>query len=258
MSDELKLFIPITKVDAQKRLVYGVVTEEALDKSGEVFDYDSSKPFYEKWSGEFSDATGGKSVGNLRAMHTDKVAGKLTQLHFDDQAKRISCAAKVIDDAEWALVLEGAYTGFSQGGRYKRRWEDAHGVQRYTVEPYEVSLVDNPCLPSARFELVKADGTTEAKEFKHAENAAAPAEKPDKPNTPAPDEHAEEPNTDQIAASETKPEQAPASPPEPTSEAESEKAHTDYERRAAALGLDQSADAIRARELRVIGRAIHS
>src|SRR5690349_8264199 len=100
MSDELKLFIPITKVDSQKRLVYGEITSEGVDKSGEAFDYDSSKPFYEKWSGEISEATGGKSLGNLRVMHGSKVAGKLTALHFDDGAKRITCAAKVIDDAE--------------------------------------------------------------------------------------------------------------------------------------------------------------
>jgi len=164
---EMNLFIPITKIDEEKRLVYGVVTEESLDKSGEVFDYATSKPFYEAWSGDISKATDGKSVGNLRVMHTDKVAGKLTQLVFDDENKRIECAAKVIDDAEWRMCLEGAYTGFSQGGRYRKRWTDVDDVTRYTVEPVEVSLVDNPCLSTARFSLVKADGTVEAHEFKN-------------------------------------------------------------------------------------------
>ena len=39
MSD-LNLFIPITKVDAQQRLVYGVATAEAEDRAGEICDYD--------------------------------------------------------------------------------------------------------------------------------------------------------------------------------------------------------------------------
>ena len=162
----LNIFIPITKVDEEKRLVYGTVTEEVLDKSGEMFDYDSSKPYFEQWSGEFSKATGGKSLGNVRVMHSAKVAGKIVELEMDDVAKRITCAAKIIDDAEWKMCLEGAYTGFSQGGKYVRRWTDDAGVKRYTASPSEISVVDNPCLHTAHFECVKADGTIITKEFK--------------------------------------------------------------------------------------------
>jgi hypothetical protein len=76
---ELKLLIPISKIDSAKRLVYGIATSETLDKSGEIFDYDSSKPFYEAWSKEISNATNGKSLGNVREMHSSIAAGKLTQ-----------------------------------------------------------------------------------------------------------------------------------------------------------------------------------
>ena len=38
-----------TKIDAAKRLVYGVLTEEVADRQGEILDYDSSKPNFEKW-----------------------------------------------------------------------------------------------------------------------------------------------------------------------------------------------------------------
>lgn len=34
-------------------------------------------------------------------------AGKLTDLKFDDDAKRIDDVAKIIDDAEWNKVVEG-------------------------------------------------------------------------------------------------------------------------------------------------------
>ena len=42
--DDMNLFVPITKIDASKRLVYGVVTAEAPDVAGEVCDYASTKP----------------------------------------------------------------------------------------------------------------------------------------------------------------------------------------------------------------------
>jgi hypothetical protein len=164
----MKLFIPITKVDAAKRLVYGVATAELPDRSGEVCDYATTKPFYEKWSGDISKATDGKSLGNLRSMHGHIAAGKLTGISFNDDAKQIEICAKVVDDAEWAKVEEGVYTGFSQGGEYVKRWKDPTDstLTRYTAAPLEVSLVDLPCLPDATFSMVKADGAVEMRKFK--------------------------------------------------------------------------------------------
>lgn len=160
-----RLFLPIRKVDEEQRLVYGVITEETLDKAGEVMDYEGSKPLFEKWSQGIAKATEGKSYGNVRVMHTNKVAGILNQeLVFDDEARTIEACAKVVDDNEWEMVKAGAYTGFSIGGRYQRRWE-ADGVKRFIAEPVEVSLVDNPCVPTATFSFVKADGAEEEVAF---------------------------------------------------------------------------------------------
>lgn len=160
-----KLFLPIRKVDEEQRLVYGVITEETMDKAGEVLDYEGSKPLFEKWSNGIATATEGKSYGNVRVMHTNKVAGILhSELVFDDDAKTVEACAKVIDDAEWELVKAGAYTGFSIGGRYVKRWKDGD-VTKFIAEPVEVSLVDNPCVPTATFALVKADGTEVDQEF---------------------------------------------------------------------------------------------
>ena len=122
--DDMKIFVPITKIDAAQRLVYGVVTAEKPDVSGEVCDYASTKPLYQKWSQNFASATDGKSLGNLRAMHGHVAAGKLVEIAFNDEAKRIEICGKVVDDAEWQKVEEGVYTGFSQGGRYLKRWPD--------------------------------------------------------------------------------------------------------------------------------------
>jgi len=160
-----RVFVPLTKVDEEQRLVYGTITQEILDKSGEVMDYETSKPLFEEWSNGIHEASGGLSKGNLRVMHGLNVAGKVTEIDFNDEDKSIEVCSKVVDDTQWNMVLEGCYTGFSVGGSYAKRWTD-NGVKKFTAKPNEVSLVDNPCVPSATFSLVKADGAEEEVAFK--------------------------------------------------------------------------------------------
>lgn len=166
--NKANIFFRLTKVDLEKRTVEGIATAEVADKAGEICDYESTKPFYQKWSDGIKKASGGKSLGNVRAMHGNVAAGKITDIIFDDVAKCINIVAKIVDDAEWKKVVEGVYTGFSQGGEYIKRWADGD-FTRYTAEPSEVSIVDNPCLGIATFSVVKADGLVEEKEFKKAE-----------------------------------------------------------------------------------------
>lgn len=167
----LTFFLPITKVDVAKREVYGRATQEVVDKSGEIFDYATSKPLFEQWSAEFAKATDGKSLGNVRAMHAAVAAGKLTAIDFNDADRAIDVCAKIVDDAEWAKVAEGVYTGFSIGGSYERRWADEADPtkKRFTARPSEISIVDNPCVPTATFQMVKADGVVEEHPFKGRE-----------------------------------------------------------------------------------------
>ncbi len=164
----LKLFLPITKVDAEKRLVYGTLAAEVPDRSGEILDYATAKAAFESWSSEVHKNSDGKSYGNVRAMHGNIAAGKLTQpLLCDDETKSISSCAKVVDDAEWRKVEEGVYTGFSMGGAYEKRWKDPDNkdLMRYTPSVVEVSLVDLPCIPTATFEYIKSDGSVEMRKF---------------------------------------------------------------------------------------------
>src|SRR5690348_11345962 len=111
----MKLFAQLSKVDEAKRLVYGVAAQEVPDLSGEIFDYKSSKPYFQKWSEQVAKDSGGKSLGNPRAMHGKVAAGKLTEMAFDDTNLKVEVCAKVVDDNEWKKVLEGVYTGFSIG-----------------------------------------------------------------------------------------------------------------------------------------------
>jgi hypothetical protein len=169
----MPLFIPITKVDIAQRLVHGTLSEEIADKAGEILDYESSKPAFQEWSQQFHEASGGKSLGNVRAMHGNVAAGKLTDIFFDDENKRIEGVAKVVDDDAWNKVLEGVYTGFSIGGGYMRRWPDPQNsaLMRYTPTLSEVSLVDNPAVPTATFSVIKQDGSTELRHFSAAHSS---------------------------------------------------------------------------------------
>jgi hypothetical protein len=162
------LRIPITKIDRERHEVWGVAAVEEPDRAGEVLDYDTSKPHFERWSQSFVDATNGASLGNLRSMHTKIAAGKLISFKPNDALKRFEVGAKVIDENEWKKCEEGVYTGFSIGGDYVgQKWEDPvhKGFKRYTGAPAELSLVDAPCIPGATFEVVKAGGGTELRKF---------------------------------------------------------------------------------------------
>ena len=167
MKQSLNLFAQIAKIDESKHEVWGVATAEVVDKEGEIFDYESSKPFFKRWSDEIAKATEGKSLGNVREMHAPSAVGKLVAIDFDDQLKQIRVGARIVDGAAWQKCTLGVYTGFSIGGAYVKTWKEGDFL-RFTANPVEISVVDNPCVPGAHFTAVKADGTFEVRKFKPA------------------------------------------------------------------------------------------
>lgn len=175
---KLNLFFRMTKVDEAQRLVYGIATAEVVDKSGEICDYESTVPFYKKWSAEMEKASGGKSLGNVREMHSNIAAGVVKQINFDDEKKQIEICTKCVDDSTWNKIMEGVLTGFSQGGEYIKRWKDEIDatLMRYTADPSEISYVDNPCLGPATFQYIKADGTSEMRKLNSVEEKPDPKE----------------------------------------------------------------------------------
>ena len=118
----MEIYVPITKVDAAKRLVYGTFTQEIPDKSGEILDYASGKVAFQQWSDEIYKASGGKSRGNVREMHDKRAVGRVESLEFDDENKKVVGVVKVVDDDAWEKVQEGVLNGFSIGGGYAKRW----------------------------------------------------------------------------------------------------------------------------------------
>lgn len=166
----MNIFIPMTKVDAERREVWGWGAIEEQDAANEIMDYSTSKKHFMDWSGNAEKRSGGKSKGNVRSMHQTQSAGKLIDFRPDDTLKGFYVGAKIVDDGEWKKVQEGVYTGFSIGGSYLRRWPDEKvtGAIRYTAKPAELSLVDAPCIPGATFQMVKM-ASVDIVEFKAGE-----------------------------------------------------------------------------------------
>ena len=86
--------------DAHTRWLKLFHEQKKLKRAGEVFDYASSKPNIEAWSAEMAKASDGKSLGNIRGQHSNIAAGKLVELTFDDDLKKVGFVAKMVDDNE--------------------------------------------------------------------------------------------------------------------------------------------------------------
>src|SRR5580765_6708927 len=168
-------FIPFAKVDAAKREVWGIVTAEVPDKEDEVCDYAKTKPYYKAVIEEMSKATNGQNFFPLREMHQLSAVGKCVGFEFRDAEREIYMGFKVVDDDAWKKVDEGVYTGFSQGGRkVGEQLPDPvyKGCMRYTADPSEASLVDNPCLGVAHCAYINKTGQVDMRKFLRTEEAA--------------------------------------------------------------------------------------
>jgi len=160
-------FVPLTKFDEETGIGYGTLALEELDKANEIMDYAESKPHFLAWSESIQKASNGQSVGNLRAMHQLRAAGKFTKVTFDDERKAVDVEFEVVDAEDKKKCAKGVYTGLSVGGTYVKTWDDPtiEKAKRYIARPSEGSLVDNPCMTNATFVYRKADGTEELRKF---------------------------------------------------------------------------------------------
>lgn len=140
-------------------VVEGILAAEQVDFEGEVMDYKTSKPNFQKWNARSAEASGGKSLGALRGQHDPKIAaGKFIAMEYDDTRQVIPCTAVVVDPIEADKVREGVYTSFSIGAHYVRKWRDGQHT-RWTADPFEGSLVDFGSIPGTRgFTYRTADG----------------------------------------------------------------------------------------------------
>jgi hypothetical protein len=135
-------------------ILIGIITKEALDLSGEICSYNDIKNSYRKWTDACAAATGGRYFGLLCAGHRHALVGRAIQPPaFDDELKEVRMVFEITDGDCSRMVLNRKYGGFSQSCNSVERWS-RNGETYYTGEITEVSLVQHPVLPNARFEIL--------------------------------------------------------------------------------------------------------
>ena len=144
----VRLSMPIGKVDVERRTVSGFATLDNIDKQGDIVTTEASLEAFKNFR------------GNLREMHMPSAVGKIVSFkedrYFDPNTKKFysgvyvsAYVSKGAQDA-WEKVLDGTYAGFSIGGNIKKYddmvSEDSDKTVRIIKEYdlYELSLVDNP------------------------------------------------------------------------------------------------------------------
>jgi hypothetical protein len=161
--DNVRLSMPIGKVDVERRMVSGFATLDNIDKQGDIVTTESSINAFKNFR------------GNLREMHQPSAVGKIVSFkedrYFDPSTRKFysgvyvsAYVSKGAQDA-WEKVLDGTYTGFSIGGNIKT-WDDAFNeemdktirvIKEYDL--FELSLVDSPANQFANIvSIEKQDG----------------------------------------------------------------------------------------------------
>ena len=161
--DNVRLSMPFSKVDQERRIVSGFATLDNIDKQSDIVTAEASMDAFKRFR------------GNIREMHQPSAIGKMVAFkedkYFDPESKKFysgvyvsAYVSKGAQDA-WEKVLDGTYTGFSIGGRMNK-WDDAYDTKTDTsirvIKEYdlvELSLVDNPANQFASILSVeKVDG----------------------------------------------------------------------------------------------------
>ena len=156
----IKMNFPIMKSEKMedgRLMIEGVATNEAIDHTNEIVDYESAKTAFADWK------------GNIREQHDPKKAvGKAIEVIADDASKQIIVKAFISKGAQdtQAKILDGTLSDFSIGGRVEKRVKEKVQKGDGEVEVTrlimkrisETSVVDSGCNPETSFSIVKADG----------------------------------------------------------------------------------------------------
>lgn len=170
--DKLMLapFAKVNVTDDGGREVWGFATLERKDKSNEIADFDGTLDAFKTWSSEIEKNTQGKSKGNVRIMHQPVTGGSVIDWQpgettvvedgIEKTVKGIWVGSYVPPHKEDVIadIDSGILSAYSIGGSYAKKWLDPNeGAVRFIPKMSELSLVDNPAVPGAEFQLVKAD-----------------------------------------------------------------------------------------------------
>jgi phage head maturation protease len=142
----MRFYGNLTKVDTEQRMVWGYASTEATDAHGETITRAAIEAALDDYL----------TYANIREMHQLSAVGTAEEASVDD--KGLYLGAKVIDDAAWGKVTSGVYKGFSVGGKVLARDKDDKKIITKILLT-EISLVDRPSNPEARFDVWKAAGS---------------------------------------------------------------------------------------------------
>jgi cell pole-organizing protein PopZ len=161
--ENVRLSVPFSKVDVERRIVSGFATLDNVDKQADIVTAEASLKAFSKFKGNIREMHQPVSVGKMVAFKEDK--------YFDPQSKKfysgIYVSAYVSKGAQntWEKVLDGTLSGFSIGGRMNK-YDDAYNADIdktvRIIKDYdlvELSLVDNPANQFANIlSIEKVDG----------------------------------------------------------------------------------------------------
>ena len=161
--DNVRLSMPFSKVDVERRIVSGFATLDNIDKQSDIVTTDASVKAFSKFR------------GNIREMHQPTAVGKMVSFkedkYFDPESKKFysgvyvsTYISKGAQDT-WEKVLDGTLSGFSIGGKMNK-WDDGYDEKMDAkiriIKDYdlvELSLVDNPANQFANvLSVEKVDG----------------------------------------------------------------------------------------------------
>lgn len=138
----MHVYVPFAKTNDEERMVYGLCTSEAKDSQGEIVTRKAIRKAWEEYM----------EYANIREMHQPSAVGVTKEYEHNDEGTWIG--VKVVDDTAWKKVKEGVYKGFSIGGRVLKKSKNI--IEEITLA--EISLVDRPANPDAKFSAIKVDG----------------------------------------------------------------------------------------------------
>jgi hypothetical protein len=147
----IAIAVPIAKgdINADTRIVRGIITQEVVDATGEEVDYASVVACLNRWR------------GNIREMHERKAVGRAIDIQLDDANKAVIVEAFISRGAEdtWLKVQDGVLGYYSIGGVGDRvtgqRSDGSVGVRVLMRAVNEVSLVDSGACPTATVSIAK-------------------------------------------------------------------------------------------------------
>lgn len=135
------LFVPIQRVDEEKRIVEGYCYCNADVGDG----WNLTRQALEDAAQQYMEFPA------IRAMHQPIAAGTCEAMEFDDGGCFIR--AHIVDDGEWKKCVERVYRGFSVGARPTLM----RGKDVLAIHWVENSLVDRPKDPDAVFTVMRND-----------------------------------------------------------------------------------------------------